>query len=254
MSTKVTLYIATHNETGKKYFGKTTRYFNEDDLQKYYHGSGKSWGLHLKEFGNDVTMKIYGIYDIEDVENKALLFSLLNDITNSEDWLNEKPENGLDGGSTPEMIERMVETRKKNNSYKTGGLKQSKTLNKVQKNGKTIAQERNEQSAKTMKEKGIYEMTAVKISKVRKEKGLSKGKNNCKAKRIGIFNDRDELVFVSHGNFFEMCEENNLPAGAFKKSRLKGTKLYETEESFKCAHKENKKFRGWYSRDLKDSE
>ena len=36
---KVTLYIAEHNKTGLKYFGKTTKYFNQEDLQRFYHGS-----------------------------------------------------------------------------------------------------------------------------------------------------------------------------------------------------------------------
>lgn len=30
----VCLYIATHNITGKKYFGKTTKWFTLEDLQK----------------------------------------------------------------------------------------------------------------------------------------------------------------------------------------------------------------------------
>jgi len=57
MENKVTLYIAAHR-TGLKYFGKTERYFTQEDLQKYYHGSGIGWKKH----GDDVTMEIYGIY------------------------------------------------------------------------------------------------------------------------------------------------------------------------------------------------
>jgi len=104
MENKVTLYIATHNKTGLKYFGKTTRYFTEEDLQSKYHGSGKYWKRHLKKHGDDVTMKIYGIYDIAEVEDIALRFSEENNIVkllNEEGkkvWANEKLENGLDGG------------------------------------------------------------------------------------------------------------------------------------------------------------
>ena len=64
MKNHVTLYIAKHNKTGLKYFGKTTRYFTQLDLQKYYYGSEH----------NDVIMEIQGIYNLDEVKNKALTF------------------------------------------------------------------------------------------------------------------------------------------------------------------------------------
>ena len=51
MENKVTLYIATHNITGKKYFGKTVKWFTEEDLQENYHGSGKYWNNHRNKHG-----------------------------------------------------------------------------------------------------------------------------------------------------------------------------------------------------------
>lgn len=42
------LYVKTHNITGKKYLGKTTR----DDYHEYP-GSGKIWKKHLKKHGYD---------------------------------------------------------------------------------------------------------------------------------------------------------------------------------------------------------
>jgi len=102
---KVTLYIATHNKTGLKYFGKTTKYFTQYELQKHYHGGGGDWKEHLKEFGNEVTMEIYGIYDLKEnssnyVVPMALEFSRENNIVLSNDWTNRMLENGLDGSST----------------------------------------------------------------------------------------------------------------------------------------------------------
>ena len=100
---KVTLYIATHNITGKKYFGKTTKYFTEEDLQKYYHGSGLYWKNHLKKHGDDVTIKIYKICSLNKdsnlyVELLALRFSEENNIVaNYDTWANQILENGLDG-------------------------------------------------------------------------------------------------------------------------------------------------------------
>jgi len=104
MEDKVTLYIATHNKTGKKYFGKTTRYFSEQDLQKYYHGSGSYWLDHLNKHGDNVTMEIYGIYNLNEVEIEALNFSKTNNIVKDRKiWCNIKDENGLDGGSSKDM-------------------------------------------------------------------------------------------------------------------------------------------------------
>lgn len=100
---KVTLYIATHNKTGLKYFGKTIKYFTKEELQKNYHGSGKHWTNHLKKHGDNVTMEIYGIFslnenDIDYVAPIALKFSEENNIVKSKEWANAIPENGLGGG------------------------------------------------------------------------------------------------------------------------------------------------------------
>jgi hypothetical protein len=99
---QVSLYIATHNKTGLKYFGKTQVYLTEAELQSKYHGSGKKWNDHLKEFGDDVTMKLYGIYstnknDKNYVKPIALKLSEEWDIVESNEWANSKQENGVDG-------------------------------------------------------------------------------------------------------------------------------------------------------------
>ena len=112
MKDKVTLYIATHNKTGLKYFGMTAKYFNIEDLQKYYHGSGSYWNKHLKKHGDDITMKIYGVYSLNENEDDyvkpiALKLSEEWNIVKSINetgqrkgkkvWANEIPENGLTG-------------------------------------------------------------------------------------------------------------------------------------------------------------
>jgi len=97
MSSQVTLYIATHKD-GYKYFGKTELYFTQEDLQKYYHGSGKGWKEHLEEFGDNVTMEIYGIYKKSEVKEIALKFSRDNNIVESDLWANRKEETGSEGG------------------------------------------------------------------------------------------------------------------------------------------------------------
>ena len=102
MEDKVTLYIATHNKTGMKYFGKSSKYFTQEDIQKYYHGSGKHWTCHLKKHGDDVTMTIYKICSLnvnskDYVKHVALKFSEENDIVESNEWANLIPEDGTEG-------------------------------------------------------------------------------------------------------------------------------------------------------------
>ncbi len=103
MKDRVTLHIATHNITGKKYFGKTVRWFTQEDLQKNYHGSGKYWNQHKEKHGErDVTMEIYKICSLNESDDDyvkpiALKFSEENNIVKSDEWANLEIENGLNG-------------------------------------------------------------------------------------------------------------------------------------------------------------
>ena len=129
MKDKVTLYIATHNKTGKKYFGKTCKYFTEEELQRKYHGSGSYWISHLNKHGNDVTMHIYGIYDKLEVEEVALKFSKENNIVELKEWANLKTENGLDGWpSGVKLSEEMKQCLSKANKNKVTIIKDGITV------------------------------------------------------------------------------------------------------------------------------
>jgi len=101
------LYVKTHNKTGLKYFGKTTR---KDPFK--YKGSGVYWKKHLKKHGNDFTTEILGLFDNEILcSSFAIEFSIKNNIANSEEWANLKEENGLDG--SPKGIKFCEEHKEK---------------------------------------------------------------------------------------------------------------------------------------------
>ena len=105
------LYIKQHNQTGLKYFGKTTK----DDPIKYL-GSGKRWVNHLKVHGNDVSTVWCQLFENkEELTLYALTFSAKNDIVKSKDWANLKPEDGLWGGGIPghKQTPEHVESRAK---------------------------------------------------------------------------------------------------------------------------------------------
>lgn len=89
------LYIKTHNITGLKYFGKTTR---TDPYS--YKGSGSHWVRHINKHGYNVTTEILGYYtNKEECIAAALEFSLSNNIVESVEWANLRTES-LDGGDT----------------------------------------------------------------------------------------------------------------------------------------------------------
>ncbi len=169
MTDKVTLYIAEHNMTGKKYFGRTEVYFTEKDLQKYYHGSGKYWKNHLKKHGNNVTMIIYGIFSLDEVEEIALKFSHDNNIVESDDWANLITEIGV--RNRDEDIEKIrrqkiskttkgrkgkpcsKETKQKLRDYNLGKKLSKETKQKMRKAniGKKLSKEHIEKIAKANK-------------------------------------------------------------------------------------------------------
>ena len=91
------LYVKQCAHCGLKYFGKTV-----SKTPHTYLGSGKYWKNHIKAHGteNVDTLSIWSFDNKEECSNFALEFSLKNNITESDEWANLKPETGLDGGAT----------------------------------------------------------------------------------------------------------------------------------------------------------
>lgn len=104
------LYIKTHNITGLKYFGKTI-----NDPYKYC-GSGKRWLNHIRKHGYHITTEILGYYtNKEECISAALHFSVINNISSSDEWANIIPENGINGGGDcSQMHTSLVRKKVKN--------------------------------------------------------------------------------------------------------------------------------------------
>ena len=130
----ITLYKKTHNKTGLKYFGKTTK-----DDPYTYHGSGKYWKRHLKKHGFDISTEIILQHtDLEVIKELALFYSEENDIVNSKEWANLKEELGTDGGSlkewhTEESRKKMSDNRKGKVGRPAGWKHTDKTREKMSK-------------------------------------------------------------------------------------------------------------------------
>ena len=91
------LYIKQHSITKKMYFGKTTK---PDPIK--YKGSGVYWKRHINKHGRQFVKTIWlsDLYFDTSIVEHALHFSHENNIVESDTWANQKPENGLDGGSS----------------------------------------------------------------------------------------------------------------------------------------------------------
>ncbi len=102
------LYIKQHSVTGKCYFGKSTK----DPIK--YNGSGKYWLRHLKVHCHEPVITLWHelFTDQAECTKFALEFSKKMDIVKSEQWLNLKAENGLDGGGREGSI-CSIETKRK---------------------------------------------------------------------------------------------------------------------------------------------
>ena len=79
-------------------------------------------------------------------------------------------------------------------------------------------------------------------------KGKYCGSKNIKAKVFIIFNMLNIISCVTHGNFIEVCKENNLPLQVFIKSyRNNGERLYQKRNP---GNKDWLKYKGWYAIDI----
>jgi hypothetical protein len=230
---KVCLYIATHNKTCLKYFGKTIKYFTQEELQKYYHGSGPYWLDHLNVHGDDVTMEIYGIYKIDEVEEVALKFSEDNNIAKALNesgdregkkiWANVKPENGLDGGDNSSFIdyEKIAEKNKITKAsqewkekmrpvYQKIGSKAIETqLNDIDENGLNGIQRRSLKISETNKGNPKLSLSMHKTIKRMKDDIDEDGNN-----------EYDKMVSKRMNDMKNNIDKNNL--NTFQRAGIKG--------------------------------
>ena len=188
MEDKVTLYIATHNITGKKYFGKNCIWFTKEDLQKNYHGSGEYWNKHKKKHGKkDVTMEIYKICSLNESDEDyvvpiALKFSKENNIVESEEWANLMFENGLDGSAagakrSSETKAKISEGMKNREVHPMTGKKHSEeTKAKISDSSKGKKHTEESKAKMSADRKGhlTSEETKAKISEAKKARNIRK--------------------------------------------------------------------------------
>lgn len=159
------LYVKTHNVTGLKYLGKTSRTNPHE-----YQGSGIYWRSHLKKHGKDYSTEIIKECNTkEELKFWGLYYSNLWNVVDAKSsdghklWANLKPENG-DGGSLPGEL-----------SHRYGKVHSSEARHKMSLRtvGKTVSKEtRDKMSASRKGQPGRPRTDQEKIllSKVHKGK------------------------------------------------------------------------------------
>lgn len=102
------LYIKRHKVTGLRYFGKTVQ-----DPTKYL-GSGKYWTRHIKKHGPEHVETLWHqlFTDRDTLTKTALRMSEELGVVHSDAWANMIIENGLGGGITREIREKLFKEAK----------------------------------------------------------------------------------------------------------------------------------------------
>jgi hypothetical protein len=104
------LYIKTHNQTGLKYLGYTSK----KDPHRYP-GSGKYWQNHLRKHGKDYTTEILLTTEsLEEIREQGEYYSKLWQVVESKEWANLKAESGSGGAMSRESMDKAIETKRQN--------------------------------------------------------------------------------------------------------------------------------------------
>lgn len=104
------LYVKTHNKTGLKYLGKTTK----EDPHRYC-GSGVVWSKHLKKHGRECKTDILlATEDKNELKETGIFFSKLWNIVESKEWANltEEKGDGIDSKTAKKLNKEKVENGK----------------------------------------------------------------------------------------------------------------------------------------------
>ena len=238
---KVTLYIATHNKTGLKYFGKTVVYFTNESLQKNYHGSGSYWKKHIKKHGDDVTVVIYGIYSLDEtaddyVKPIALKFSEDNNIVKAlnesgdrkgkKAWANLEFEDGLKGAGKGRVIREITKQKYSDTVTKPFIIDNTET---------SIAKERTKKANKTNQELVLFEGELI----TKKQKQI---KNQVKTKNKKVNNTRTynviaEKISRSHHSASQEIKEKRSKEMSIIKNTLTDNNLTVAQNSGKKCSK-----------------
>lgn len=127
------LYLKTHNKTGLKYLGYTSK-----ETPYEYTGSGKRWLRHIKKYGYDVTTNILlATEDSNEIKETGIFFSNLWGVVENKEWANLMIETGTGGhnpaSKTTEAKQKRIQTLKQNGKKWTHNEQSREQMSKAAK-------------------------------------------------------------------------------------------------------------------------
>lgn len=213
------LYIKQHAITGLKYFGKTDI---KDPLK--YNGSGTDWRKHLEENGDNViTLELFEFSTKEERTEFAINFSRENNIVESTEWANLKPENGKCGGGGFKMTEESKQKISKANK----GLKRSdefKSYISSLKSGITLSEDHKRKIGKSSKGRIYSEETKRKLSLSNKEFRKNNKIIMSEDSKIKLSEKLKNRICYNNGITTVILHPHEAPPEGFVKGRIKGRK------------------------------
>jgi hypothetical protein len=160
---------------GIRYLCKSTK----QDFEEYK-GSGVHWKKIVKKYGRKNVKTLWisdWFYCPHHLQNFALMYSEYNQVVESEEWANLKPETGLDGNCNPAIIKAAMnrpevkEKRKETDSKPEVKARRSAALNAANARPET-KRKRSESAKKNYEDESKREMVTNRTNKMKETMAL----------------------------------------------------------------------------------
>lgn len=257
------VYRITNIKLKKHYYGARSSKDPSSDLGiKYFSSStDKEFIQDQKENLQNYKYKIIKIFNTrkESINLEIKLHNKYN-VGVNESFYNKAKQTsvGFDrSGKTMSHTNVSKEKISEGNKGKKRSKKQKRHLSEIRKerfaSGKIIKPigEKNGMYGKKFSEEWKFKQSErLKGHKKKTTKNYSKpGSKNGNAKLIEIYNNKDELIFTTNGNFKQICMNNNLPYAPLCRSYSNnGAKLFSSNASIAQAKNSGMiKYQGWYA-------
>ena len=244
------VYRITNILLNKHYYGTRTSKNKtpEEDIGIYYFSSSsdKEFIKDQKDNPQDYRYKIIKKFNTR--ENALKLEIKLHNKFNvgiNESFYNRVKQTSTGFDNTSLDFNELVKIRLKNNSYKSGGVKAAETWKNKSKEEKKEISEKFKDCFSKIDLKG---RAANALNSRINNNNLPIGMKNGRANIIKIYDNYNNIKFICEGNFYNLCNENNLPSKALAKSyKNNGKRIYQNRIQKIVKEKGFDKFIGWYA-------
>jgi len=253
------IYKIRNKVNGKCYIGQTCRGFNtriKEHLYSAFQRNATSL-IHkaLRKYGEDG----FEFSVLLDNVPENLLDDLEINIIFAEDAYGASGYNLGEGGNTNRNRIVSTETRTKLSKARLG-RKMCLTETERSVRSEKVSGSKNPMYGKTHTDEAkrrISELNTGNVASETTKKKLSvirKGARSYRALFIVIYNSKDECVYLSHGDFYDVCTRYTLPMSALRTSYQKlGKPIYTStrkEDMCRLVANDTLKFKGWYAKKM----